>query len=126
MRRNTLRMSIVRGVSLVLVLLLATVSPSLALEAPSKTADEQSLAEREADLAVVLGALEDPTVVEAIEAHGFTVDEVHARLAQLSPDELSQLSTQVDQLQAAGLQPPNYIWILLGVLIAVVILATIF
>ncbi|MDX1642731.1 MAG: PA2779 family protein [Thermoanaerobaculia bacterium] len=126
MRKNYTKKSIVRGLCLVLAVLFAASTPAPALEAPSKTAADQSLAEREADLAVLVTALEDEAVVQAIEAHGFTVDQVHARLAQLSPEELQQLSTQVDQLQAAGLQPPRYIWILLGILIAVVILATIF
>lgn len=115
-----------RGLGLVLAMLLFVPASSFALETPSKTAQRQSLAERDADLAVVEAALQDQAVIETIEAQGFTADEVHARLAQLSPDELNQLSTQVDQLRAAGLQPPQYIWVLLGALIAVVILATIF
>ena len=94
--------------------------PAAALPAPSRAADDQSLAEREADLASLREVVGQDQVAAALEAHGFSQDEVNQRLAQLSPDELQQLSGQIDQLQAAG-QVPQYIWILIAVLIIIVI-----
>ena len=94
--------------------------PAPALPVPSRAADDQSLAEREADLAALREVVAQDQVAAALEAHGYSQEDVNQRLAQLSPDELQQLSGQIDQLQAAG-QVPSYIWILIAVLIIVVI-----
>jgi hypothetical protein len=100
--------------------ILAAAAPAPALPVPSRSADDQSLAEREADLAALQEVVAQDQVAAALEARGFSQDEVNQRLAQLSPDELQQLTGQIDQLQAAG-QVPSYIWILIAVLIIVVI-----
>jgi hypothetical protein len=57
--------------------------------------------------------------------HGFTRQEVNRRLAQLSPEELDSLASQVEQLQAAGQRLPVYAWVLIGVLIAALIVVAV-
>ncbi|HEX5759159.1 MAG TPA: PA2779 family protein [Thermoanaerobaculia bacterium] len=105
------------------VLLLAgALTPAQALPAPSKTAPDQTLADREADLATVTGVLEQEEVMAVLAAQGFTREEANLRLAQLAPEELGALANQVEQLQAAG-QVPYWIWILVGVLVIVAIVA---
>jgi hypothetical protein len=104
--------------------LLTVAAPAAALPAPSRAADDQSLADRQADLAALQAVVANDQVAAALEAHGFSQNEVNQRLAQLSPDELQQLTGQIDQLQAAG-QVPSYIWILIAVLIIVVIASAI-
>lgn len=105
-------------------LCLGAASPAAALPVPSKSADDQSLADREADLDRLQEVVSQDDVASVLEAQGFTQDEVNQRLAQLSPDELHQLNGQIDQLQAAG-QVPQYIWILIAVLIIIVIASAI-
>ena len=90
---------------------------------PSKTAADQSLAQRQDDLATLGSALDHREVMDALAAQGFTRDQVNGRLAQLNPQELNALASQVDQLQAAGQSVPTYIWILIAVLIVVAIIA---
>ena len=64
-------------------------------------------------------------VARALAAHGFSPQDVEQRIAQLSAEEISALAANLDQIQAAG-AVPNYIWILLAILMAVTILATVF
>jgi hypothetical protein len=97
------------------------VPPAHALPTSSKTAPDQTLAERAEDMAVLETALDRPEVEDALAAQGLSRDEVNQRLAQLSPEELSSLSTQVDQIQAAG--QPTYIWVMIAILIVVAIVA---
>ena len=111
-------------VLLAAIVCLAATAPAGALPVPSKSADHQSLADREADLAKLRTVVAQDEVASVLEAQGFSQDDVHQRLAQLSPDELHQLAGHVDQLQAAG-QVPSYIWILIAVLIIVVIASAI-
>ncbi len=110
--------------SLAILLLAGSVAPAAnALPTPSKTAPGQTLAEREHDLAAVQAVLEQDEVMSVLAANGFTREEANLRLAQLSPQELGALAAQVDQLQAAGQQVPYWIWVLVGVLIIVAIVA---
>lgn len=97
------------------------VPPASALPTSSKTAPDQSLAERAEDMAVLESALDRPEVEDALAAQGLSRDEVNQRLAQLSPEELNTLSSQVDQIQAAG--QPMYIWVMIAILIVVAIVA---
>lgn len=113
-------------VSVLLAIAAGAAVPAAALPVPSKTADDQTLASREAQLALLENVLARDEVSAALAAQGFTTEQVELRLAQLSPEELSQLAGQVDQLQAAGLQPPKYIWILLAIFLGVLIAAAIF
>jgi parvulin-like peptidyl-prolyl isomerase len=104
-----------------LALVVAFAPPAQALPAPSKTAADQALVEREADLAALDAVLEQGEVMGILADHGFTREEVNERLAQLSPEELGSLAAQVDQLQAAG--QPTYIWVLIAILAVVAIVA---
>lgn len=110
---------------LVILLVLLAVAPIDALQSPSKTAPDQSLAERELELAKVQEAILQPEIAQILAQHGLTTEEAHQRLAQLSPEEIHSLSNQVEQIQAAGASVPKYIWILLAVLLGVLIVAAI-
>lgn len=116
--------SAVSAILLVLAFGVTSASPAGALPVPSKSTDGQTLADREADLAKLRDVVAQDEVSAALEGYGFTEDEVNQRLAQLSPDELQQLNGQIDQLHAAG-QVPQYIWILIAVLIIIVIASAI-
>ena len=95
------------------------------LAVPSMGGPIASKAEaRSADLATVGSLLEQEEVAQALVANGLSADEVEQRLARLSAEDLAALAANVDQIQSAG-EVPNYIWILLAVLIGVTIVATI-
>ena len=64
-------------------------------------------------------------MAQALAAHGLRPEEIEGRLAELSPEDLRSLAANVEQVQAAG-NVPNYIWILLGIFLAVSILAAVF
>lgn len=112
--------------ALIVVLNASMVTPLAAMPTPSKTTSDQSLAARQAELAGIQAVIAQPEVSAALAQHGFTNDEVHQRLAQLSPDEIHALSSQLDQLQAAGSGVPKYVWILIAVLLGVMILSALF
>ena len=123
MKRRTIALT---AALLAVAALLGAADPAGALRIPSKTDPSQSLAQREADLAAVRGMLERPQVAEALAADGFSAEAVDQRLARLSPEEIHALGTHLDQLQAAGVDVPEYIWILLAVFLGVLILTTLF
>ena len=112
--------------TLIVVLKASMVTPLAAMPTPSKTTSDQSLAARQAELAGIQAVIAQPEVSAVLAQHGFTNDEVHQRLAQLSPDEIHALSSQLDQLQAAGSGVPKYVWILIAVLLGVMILSALF
>lgn len=112
--------------SLVLSLLVVAGGPVVALQSPSKTEPEQSLADREIELAKIQAVVSQPQIAQILAHHGLSTAEAYQRLAELSPEEIHTLSTQIDQLQAAGASVPQYIWILLAVLLGVLILTAIF
>ena len=112
-----------RFVLVALALMVAFVAiPSFAGPVPSKTASNQSLDSRAADLALVRDVAANEQVAQVLAAHGFTQEQVNQRLAQLSPQDLHQLAQNIDQLQAAGITQQQWIWIGIGAL-AVLILA---
>ena len=78
-------------------------------------------AARASDLARVADAAGTGEVRLALGALGLTPSEVDARLAQLSDEDLSRLAGNLDQVQAAG-AVPQYIWILLGIFLALTII----
>jgi hypothetical protein len=111
-----------RSVLIALALMVAFVAiPSFAGPVPSKTAANQSLDSRAADLALVRDVAANEQVAQVLAAHGFTQEQVNQRLAQLSPQDLHQLAQNLDQLQAAGITQQQWIWIGIGAL-AVLIL----
>jgi hypothetical protein len=83
---------------LFVLLALAIAIPSFAAPMPSKTAANQSLDSRTADLAVVRDFTSNDQVAQALTARGFTADQVNSRVAQLSPQDLHQLASHLDQL----------------------------
>src|SRR6266699_1673558 len=107
------RLSVSKRFTLVLFVLLALAIavPSFAAPMPSKTAANQSLDSRAADLAVVRDIKSNEQVAQALAARGFTPDQVNARVAQLAPQDLHQLANNLDQLQAAGLTRQEWIWV---------------
>ena len=109
------------SVVFVVVLALAFAVPSFAAPMPSKTAANQSLDSRAADIAMVRDVAANQEVAKVLAARGFTQDEVNQRLAQLSPQDLHQLAQNLDQLQAAGLTRQEWIWVGLGALAALIL-----
>jgi len=105
---------------LILVAAFAAV-PAFAGPVPSKTAVNQSLDQRAADIAVVRDVISHDEVAKALEARGFTPEQVNQKLAQLSPQDLHQLAQNLDQLQAAGLTRQEWLWVALGAIAALVI-----
>jgi hypothetical protein len=95
--------------------------PSFAAPVPSKTAANQSLESRDADLALVRDVVANDQVAKALAAHGFTQQEVNQRLAQLSQQDLHQLAQNLNQIQAAGLTRQEWIYIAIGAVAALII-----
>ena len=112
-----------RSVLIALALMIALVAiPSFAGPVPSKTAANQSLDSRAADLALVRDVAANEQVAQVLAAHGFTQEQVNQRLAQLSPQDLHQLAQNLDQLQAAGLTKQEWIYIGIGALAALILI----
>jgi hypothetical protein len=107
-------------VFLALVVIVAAV-PVFAGPVPSKTAANQSLESRSADLAVVRDIAANDSVATVLAAHGFTTEEVNDRLAQMSSQDLHQLAQNLDQLQPAGLTRSEWIWVGIGALAALIL-----
>jgi hypothetical protein len=110
-----------RSALAVLVLALVAV-PMFASPVPSKTAANQSLATRDADLALVHNVVANQQVATVLAAHGLSQSQVNEKIAQLSPQDLHQLAQNLDQLQAAGLTQQEWIWIGIGALAALILI----
>ena len=109
-----------------LVLMVAFVAiPSFAAPIPSKTAANQSLESRDADLALVRDVVANEQVAKALAAHGFTQQEVNQRLAQLSQQDLHQLAQNLNQIQAAGLTRQEWLWVAIGAIAALIIVVAV-
>ena len=112
----------VNSIFIVLILVAAFAAvPAFAGPVPSKTAANQSLDQRAADIAVVRDVLSHDEVAKVLEARGFTRDQVDQKLAQLSPQDLHQLAQNLDQLQAAGLTRQEWLWVAIGAIAALVL-----
>lgn len=105
----------------VALLLIVAAIPAIAAPVPSKTAANQSLDSRAADLSVVTAVAANEQVSAVLTANGFTQAEVEQRLAQMSPQDLHQLSQNLEQLQPAGLTRQEWIWIGIGALAALIL-----
>ena len=105
----------------VVLLLTFAAIPALAGPVPSKTAANQSIDSRDADLAVVRAVAANDQVAAVLTAHGFTQEQVEQRLAKMSPQDLHQLSQNLEQLQPAGLTRQEWIWIGIGALAALIL-----
>ncbi len=107
----------------IVVLLLAFAAiPAFAGPVPSKTAANQSLDSRDADLALVRDVAASQEVAKVLTEHGFTQEQVNQRVAQLSPQDLHQLAQNLNQLQAAGLTRQEWIWIGIGAAAALILI----
>jgi sensor c-di-GMP phosphodiesterase-like protein len=112
-----------RSALVVFLLLVAFIAvPTFAAPVPSKTAANQSLATRDADLALVRNVAANEQVATVLASHGFTQEEVNQKIAQLSPQDLHQLAQNLNQLQAAGLTQQEWIWIGIGALAAIILI----
>ena len=110
-------------ISFVVVLMVAFVAiPAIAAPVPSKTAANQTLASRDADLALVRDVAANEQVAKVLADHGFSQEQVNQKLAQLSPQDLHQLAQNLDQLQAAGLTRQEWIWIGIGAAAALILI----
>ena len=112
------------AMALSLALLFTVQVPALAAPIPSE-AEDNTVADRETDEAVVQDVLVQEQVADALASFGLSTDEVESRLAKLSDEDIRHLASNLDQIQAAGEQVPAYIWWLAGGLLAVLILAAI-
>ena len=108
--------------ALVLLLIALVALPTFASPVPSKTAANQSLATRDADLALVRNVAANEQVAAVLAAHGMSQEQVNQKIAQLSPQDLHQLAQNLDQLQAAGLTQQEWIWIGIGALAALILI----
>jgi hypothetical protein len=115
-----------RGRTAVAVLaLLGLAVPGMASPIPSKVEGASTTDPSRTDRATVEAFLARAEVARALAAQGLSEEQVEARVAKLSREDLSTLAANLDQIQAAG-AVPNYIWILLAILMGVTILATVF
>ncbi|HEX2834546.1 MAG TPA: PA2779 family protein [Thermoanaerobaculia bacterium] len=104
------------------VLLVAVAAiPAFAGPVPSKTAVNQSLESRDADLQVVRDVASNEDIKAVLTANGFTQEEVDQKLAQMSSQDLHQLRSNLEQLQPAGLTRQEWIWIGIGALAALIL-----
>ena len=114
-----------------LLALLWIAASAMAAPIPSKATGQASATAQassdpsQADRAAIEASLARREVADALAAHGLSREEVELRVAHLSPEDLSVLAAHLNQIQAAG-NVPNYIWILLAILIGVTIIATVF
>jgi hypothetical protein len=111
------------SVSFIFILLIAVVAlPAFAGVVPSKTAVNQSIAQREADLAMIRDVVAHDEVATVLAQHGLTQQQVNEKVAQLSQQDLHQLAQNLDQLQAAGLTKQEWLYIAIGAIAALVLI----
>ncbi len=110
-----------KSLFVVFILVAIAAVPAFAGPMPSKTAANQSLDSRAADLALIRDVAANQQVATVLAEHGFNQAQVDQRLAQLSPQDVHQLAKNLDQLQAAGLTQQEWIWVGLGALAALVL-----
>lgn len=105
------------------VVLIVAALPALAGPVPSKTAANQSLEARNADLATVREIVAIDGVADALAAQGFDRESIDTRLAGLSNEELRSLAQNLDQIEAAGLTREQWIYVGIGALAVLLLLA---
>jgi hypothetical protein len=115
----------IMATALALALLCTVQTTAVAAPIPSK-ADDAALTGRASAEAVVKDVLLQEQVADALASFGLTNDEVENRLAKLSDEDLRHLASNLQQIQTAGEEVPEYIWWMAGGLLAVLILAAIF
>lgn len=110
-----------KSLFVIFILVAIAAVPAFAGPMPSKTAANQSLDSRAADLALIRDVAANQQVATVLAEHGFNQAQVDQRLAQLSPQDVHQLAQNLNQLQAAGLTQQEWIWVGLGALAALVL-----
>jgi hypothetical protein len=110
----------------ILLLVGATVAiaiPAFAGLAPSQPSGETSITSaRDADVIAVQRALEHKVVAQKLRDYGLTPDEVRARLATMSDQDLHQLASATKGLPSGGDGVGALIGILIVVLLVIIIL----
>ncbi|HET7710611.1 MAG TPA: PA2779 family protein [Thermoanaerobaculia bacterium] len=104
------------------LLFCVTATPLFAGAIPSKTAANQSLESRAADLALIRDVTSDTRVAQALAQRGFTPEQIDQRLAQLPPDQIHQLAQNLEQIQAAGLTKQEWAWIAIAAIAVLVVI----
>jgi len=120
MRLSNACLTLLAGVALVAIAPAADASPI-----PSKAGDAAVAATDAGARDQVRSLLAREDVARVLAAHGLTPEQAEERLGRLSDEDLASLAAHTDQIQAAG-AVPNYIWVLLAILMAVTIIATVF
>ena len=110
-----------KTIFLVVALLMIAAMPAFAGPVPSKTAANQSLESRDADLTLVRSVAANEQVAAVLSANGFSREQIDQRLAQMSSQDLHQLAQNLEQLQPAGLTRQEWIWIGIGALAALIL-----
>lgn len=103
------------------VLIVAASLPAFAGPVPSKTAANQSLEARNADIALVREFAAREDVAKALAAQGFDQADVESKLAALSNEDLRSLAQNLEQVEAAGLTREQWIWVGVGALAALLL-----
>ena len=105
----------------VVLLLLTAAVPAFAAPVPSRAIDATQT--RSSDLATVNSVIGREDVSAALAAQGFSSEQVSERIAALSNEDLRSLAENLDQVQAAGLTRDQWIWIGVGALAVLLLLA---
>lgn len=109
---------------LVVVMSLFASIPTQALAGflPSSAVVALSDTDTLSDLKTIQAVLETKVVQERLHDFGLTLDEVHQRLQQLSPQQIHQMATHLDELQPGGDSGLGIVVSLLVIAILVVVL----
>lgn len=94
---------------------------AIALLAPALTPSERSLSARE-DLGKLQAVLESKIVQQRLKDYGLTPEEIRARLAGLSDDDLHGLATNVDGLMVGGDAAVGFLLAIVIVLLILIVL----
>lgn len=88
---------------------------------PSKTGPMQSVADRDADIALARTAFGTDSIEIGLAAQGLTPEQISARLARLTTADVVALNQNRDQVKAAGVSMSRRAWIWTGVGAAVLV-----
>lgn len=117
--RLVLQQGLVLYLSLALLILGGLQENVMAGLIPSNVsvADGGAKIDRAADTQTIQRVLESKVVVQRLTDMGLSVEEVQASMDKLSPEDLHQIATNMDGVQAGG-----YLGILIGLLVLVLLI----
>lgn len=117
--RLVLQQGLVLYLSLALLILGGLQESVMAGLIPSNVsvADGGAKFDRAADTQTIQRVLESKVVVQRLTDMGLSVEEVQASMDKLSPEDLHQIATNMDGVQAGG-----YLGILIGLLVLVLLI----